>query len=153
MGFPFQLPIWKSQYNTQISEGTPSRPQTLLPNSNPGPKVRVGKKSVALNDPLTPGPWPNRTSNPGTVFPGESMAVWAPHPGVLSMPLPGSPGVAPIPRNPWELGAETLAPDSKGPGVRKAEQNQLGSRIEKLSAGGTSQLGGTEPLLECVGAT
>lgn len=55
---------------------------------------------MALPAPLTPGPWPSRTSNPGTIFSGESMAVCSPHPGVLPMPLPGSPGLAPILRNP-----------------------------------------------------
>lgn len=55
---------------------------------------------MVLHAPLTPGPGPSRTSNPGTVFPGESMAVCSPHPGVLPVPLPGSPRLAQTLRSP-----------------------------------------------------
>lgn len=47
---------------------------------------------MALHAPLTTGPWPSRTSNPSTIFSGESMAVRSPHPGALPVLLPGSPG-------------------------------------------------------------
>lgn len=93
---------------------------------------------MALHAPLTPGPWPSRTSNLGTIFPGESMAVCSPHPGALPVPLPGSPKLAQILRNLGELGAERLASThAKGPGLWRAQQKLLGSRIEKLNAGRT----------------
>lgn len=85
---------------------------------------------MALHAPLTPGAWPSRTSNLGTIFPGESMAVCSPHPEVLPVPLPGSPVLAQILRHPGELGAETLALNSKGP-------NLLGCRMQNVSAGRT----------------
>lgn len=67
------------------------------------------------------------------------MAVRAPHPGVLPVLLPGSPRLAQILRNPWELGAERLALTQRVQKYRK-HTNRLDSRTERLRAGRIPQL-------------